>query len=234
MAVSLLSSALKKYGREVLISALSCITKTRRGNPGMIRAGIVEALCAVLDAEPEFGRDRARLIFAMQTFDFNAEFNDARTASIGSGKKVSGHLIEAIAAHLESFSIAARAAPKAPAISAPAPTSPPVAAVVNGAKAVIHNGIAVDATPKRESVAFNGRQIPVSPRGARLVAALAKARPNCIGDDFLISKIWNVRPAHAADLLEMVVHDDLAGLKKIGLEVRTQRGIGRQLAEIKR
>lgn len=101
LAVSMLQGLFKRFGREVLVAALSCITKTRRGNPGMIRAQIVEALCAVLEAEPDWHADRARLIFAMQTFDFTAQFNAARTAAIENGSKVSDVLVDAIGAHLE-------------------------------------------------------------------------------------------------------------------------------------
>jgi hypothetical protein len=101
LAVSMLAGLLKKYGRAVLVAALSCITQTRKGNPGMIRAGIVEALCAVLEAEPAWHADVKQLVFAMQTFDFQAEFNKARTTAINDGVKVSIVLVEAIGAHLE-------------------------------------------------------------------------------------------------------------------------------------
>jgi hypothetical protein len=60
LAVGMLQAVLAKFGREVLIAALCCITKTRRGNPGMIRKQIVEALCAVLEAESSWLADRDR------------------------------------------------------------------------------------------------------------------------------------------------------------------------------
>lgn len=102
LAVSMLQSMLTKYGRDVLIAALSCITKTRRGNVGLIRAQIVEALCAVLEAEPDWRADMKALLFAMQTFDFAAQFNSARTSAIEQGGKVSDCLVESIGEHLES------------------------------------------------------------------------------------------------------------------------------------
>jgi hypothetical protein len=236
LAIGMLRSALDKYGREVLVAALSCITQTRKGNPGMIRAALVEALCVVLESEPAWRADRARLIFIMQTFDFAAQFNTARAKSIGTGTKVSAVLVEAIAGHLDSKSSAAPAAPAqapakpaapAPVKASPAPPAPaakPVAAVrPAAATGVLSIG--------RDQITFNGRHVRVSPRQALLVAALAKAKPNCIGDDFLISKIWNVRPANAGELLNQLVID-LAPLRAIGLEVRTQRGVGRQLVEV--
>ena len=225
LAIGMLRSALDKYGRDVLVAALSCITQTRKGNPGMIRAALVEALCVVLESEPAWRADRSRLIFAMQTFDFAAEFNAARAKSIETGTKVSAVLVEAIAGHLDSKSPAAPAAPDpAPAQPAapapvkaspapPAPASKPAAtrpAAGNGALSI-----------GRDQITFNGLHVRVSPRQALLVAALAKAKPNCIGDDFLISKIWTVRPANAVEMLNQLVID-LAALKSIGLEVRTR------------
>jgi hypothetical protein len=225
MAVSMLQGALKKFGREVLISALCCITKTRRGNPGMIRVQIIDALCAVIETEPAFLSDRARLVKTMQTFDFNAQFNDARKASIESGAKVSALLVEAIGEHLDGFHVAQPE--KSVGTKAPKEVS------AGGTNAIEVAGGVLELADGKESVTFKGQTANVSPRGARLVLALAKVRPDCIGDDFLISRIWKVKPTNVSALLEMVV-SDLAGLKKIGLEVRTQRGIGRQLVETKR
>lgn len=102
LAVGMLQSVLAKFGREVLVAALCCITKTRRGNPGMIRKQVVEALCAVLEAEPDWRSDHKRMVIAMQTFDFLAQFNAARTASIETGAKVADGLVDAIGQHLES------------------------------------------------------------------------------------------------------------------------------------
>lgn len=101
LAVGSLQALLTKYGRETLIAALLCITKTRRGNPGMIRAAIVEALCVVLEAEPAWAADLTRLIFAMQTFDFAAGFNAARAAAVNEGCTITSALVDALGAHLE-------------------------------------------------------------------------------------------------------------------------------------
>ncbi|KGT75917.1 hypothetical protein MA20_32045 [Bradyrhizobium japonicum] len=102
LAVGMLQAVLAKYGRAVLVAALCCITKTRRGNPGMIRKQVVEALCAVLEAEPDWRADHKRMVKAMQTFDFLAQFNAARTASIETGAKVVDGLVDAIGQHLDS------------------------------------------------------------------------------------------------------------------------------------
>jgi hypothetical protein len=221
LAAAMLQKVLGKYGREVLISALSCITQTRRGNPGMIRKQIVEALCAVLEADPDWLKDRNRLIFAIQTFDFAAQFKAVWAKSAERGESVVSCLIEAIGDHLDSKASVSAPADKPVAAPVVAPKEPPrKPAAGNG-------GLSIG----RDEIAFNGQRIRVAPRAALLVAALAKAKPNCVGDDFLILRIWNHRPPNAGELLDQLVRD-LGALKKLGLEVRTQRGIGRQLVEV--
>ncbi len=236
LAVAMLQAQLDKYGRDILIAALSCITKTRKGNPGMIRAQIVEALCSVLEAEPEWCSDRTRLIFAMQTFDYAAEFNSARAKSIDSGTKVSTILVEAIGDHLDRKPAAPVETPRA---GAPAPRPAPEPQPVRAAQPApppqerspaIATGPRVISTG-REQVTFAGRQVRVTPRAAVLVGLLAKAKPNPIGDDFLIAKLWTVRPSNAVEYLDGLVRE-LGALKKIGLEVRTLKGIGRQIVEV--
>jgi hypothetical protein len=102
IAAGMLHGLLEKFGRGVFVSALCCLTKTRRGNVGLIRAQIVDALCAVLEADPVYTADRKRLIKAMQTFDFAAQFNAARAAAINEGCSIGDALVDAIGAHLES------------------------------------------------------------------------------------------------------------------------------------
>lgn len=230
LAIGMLRSMLDKYGREVLVAALSCITKTRRGNPGMIRANLVEALCSVLEAAPEWRADLAKLIFRMQTFDFAAEFNAARTKSIEIGDKVAVHLIEAIGEHLEG---GIPAAPQQETVPAPAAKpkaatpAPAKTAKVASAGRITVGGLSIG----REDVSRGGKTIKVGPRAALLVAALERARPDCVGDEFLISRIWTSKPDNARDILNQLCVE-LACLKPLGLEIRTHRGIGRQLVEV--
>lgn len=101
LAVGSLQTLFEKYGRETLIAALSCITRTRKGNPGMIRAAIVEALCVNLEAEPAWSTDLPKLIFAMQTFDFVVSFNTARATALTEGCTITSALVDAIGEHLE-------------------------------------------------------------------------------------------------------------------------------------
>lgn len=101
LAVGSLQQLLEKFGRDTLVAALSTITGTRKGNPGMIRAAIVEALCVVLEAEPAWQADRKRLLFAMQTFDFTDRFNAARAAAVKEGCTVTAALVDTLGEHLE-------------------------------------------------------------------------------------------------------------------------------------
>lgn len=226
LAVGMLQSVLAKFGREVLIAALCCITRTRRGNPGMIRKQIVQALCAVLEAENAWLAERNRLIFAMQTFDFAAQFTAAAAKAIEAGETVSALLVETIAAHLDGK---VELAPPAAARPAPAAAQSPAASAASPAapKLASRGPLSIGS----QEISFNGRKMRVVPRAASLIGVLAKAMPNCVGDEFIIARIWSARPGNAIEMLDALVHD-LKILKQIGLEVRTQRGVGRQLVEV--
>lgn len=101
MAAGKLPQMLKRYGPDVLRSALRCITQTRKGNPGCLRVQTIDALCVTLDAEPEWHGDEAKLIRAMQMFNFTDQYNAARKASFEDGVTITAALIEALGAHLE-------------------------------------------------------------------------------------------------------------------------------------
>jgi hypothetical protein len=226
LAVAMLQAQLERFGKDVLIAALCCITQTRKGNVGMIRAAIVEGLCLALKDMPRTMSDRKRLIFMMQTFDFNAQFNAARATSIDTGAKVALILAGLVAAHI------ARAPmpPEETVKPAPARSASRSAIVSRPSTQSTATGPRVISTG-REEVTFAGKHVRVTPRAAQLVGLLAKAKPNPIGDDFLIAKLWSARPANAGEYLDSLVHE-LGVLKKIGLEVRTLRGIGRQIVEV--
>jgi len=232
LAVGMLHATLKKYGRDVLVAALCCITRTRRGNAGMIRKAIVQALCSVLEAEPGWLADRAKLIFAMQTFDFAAQFTAASARSIESGDSVSSTLVEAIAAHLDDKveaeppavappAPAAAKSPPAPKAAPAAPAAPPKAA----RRGVLTIGPA--------EVSANGRRLRIAPRASLLLQMLDKAKPNNVGDEWLVQKLWSTgRPSNAVDLIDQIIRGLNEGLKDLGFEIRTHRGVGRQLVEV--
>jgi len=101
LAAGKLPLMLKRYGPDVLRSALRCITRTKLGNPGCLRAAIIDALCVTLDAEPDWLADEKALIRAMQTFNFGAEYHAACKRSFDDGMTVTAALIESLGAHLE-------------------------------------------------------------------------------------------------------------------------------------
>jgi hypothetical protein len=70
-AVGALTRCLRDYGRDTLITALQCITQTSDGNPGWIKATIVEALCKVLAGRIEWRDAGESLLRVMDDFDFS-------------------------------------------------------------------------------------------------------------------------------------------------------------------
>lgn len=91
----------RKYGHDIFSLACRCITQTRKGNPGFVRGPIVEAICAVLESEPEFARDEKRLIAAMFRFDFAASFDAARVAAGGKHSLFASALVDIVCDHLD-------------------------------------------------------------------------------------------------------------------------------------
>jgi hypothetical protein len=101
LAASKLGQQLARYGRDTLVAALSCITRTGNGNIGFVRAPVVEALCAVLNGEPAWQQDLDTLLDAMQSFDFEGNYSEARLASSRDRVGLSVPMVELICAHLE-------------------------------------------------------------------------------------------------------------------------------------
>lgn len=69
-AVTALARCLNIYGRETLITALQCITQTADGNPGLVKATVIEALCEVLHGVPEWREAGSVLLTTMDKFKF--------------------------------------------------------------------------------------------------------------------------------------------------------------------
>lgn len=102
MSVGMLYRALTKFGADVLTTALSCITRTRNGYPGLVRGQLFTALCAVLEAEPEWLESR-RLLKIMSGLDLAATFAAAgKATAAGSGSNgLTAALVDSIGEHLE-------------------------------------------------------------------------------------------------------------------------------------
>jgi len=106
MAVVQLRRALESYGEKALRISLQCITKTRDGNPGMVRGLLVLALCAVLESEPHW-LNHPKIVDTFQQFDFRAAFKQAGNLAGGFnesafrtafGELISGFLTKSLGA----------------------------------------------------------------------------------------------------------------------------------------
>jgi len=67
LAINTLSSCLKRYGADTLITSLQTITQTGDGNPGGLRAPIIHATCGVLHYNKRWRDAGERLFKAMET-----------------------------------------------------------------------------------------------------------------------------------------------------------------------
>jgi hypothetical protein len=101
-AVAALFKFLKKFGSETIIAALQCVTETAEtGNPGFLRATVIEPLCDVLHRNPKWRDSGERLLRAMDSFDF-IEAWDAATQGRKTVPSVTVQMLlaDAIADHL--------------------------------------------------------------------------------------------------------------------------------------
>ncbi len=100
LAASKLYGLLEKFGGEVLGIALRCITRTRKGYPGLVRPALVEALCVILEAEPEW-REQERLLKVIWRLDLAQTYQHAVGKTGGSRAGLTAELVDVIGAHIE-------------------------------------------------------------------------------------------------------------------------------------
>lgn len=100
LAAAKLARFYERFGETTLVAALRCITRTRDGHPGLVRAQIVEAFCAVLEAEPAW-RDSKKLLAATGQLDLRQAFSDARRRTEGSRAGVTAALVECFSDHFD-------------------------------------------------------------------------------------------------------------------------------------
>jgi hypothetical protein len=72
MAVGAISSCLKRYGDDTVITALQSITQTKNNKPGALTANLIKALCEVLGTNAEWRDAGLALLEAFDTIDLNA------------------------------------------------------------------------------------------------------------------------------------------------------------------
>jgi len=96
-----LARCFRDYGRETLITALQCITETADGNPGFVRATIVDSLCEALHGTRWRDAGEA-LLRAMDHFSFADAWGEVTNGRdhVFSGT-VKRLMTEKVTAHLE-------------------------------------------------------------------------------------------------------------------------------------
>lgn len=81
LAVGSVYACHRRYGGEVLTAALSCLSKTRGGNPGVYRAQIIQALSLVLSKRPSLMADSKQLLAWASKVNFNSIWLDAAVSA---------------------------------------------------------------------------------------------------------------------------------------------------------
>lgn len=100
LAAAQLAKMLDRFGEDVLETALTCITRTRNGYPGLVRANLVEALCVVFEAEPNWA-ESPKLLKAVSKIDLQAVFTDACRDAKMSRSRVTAVLVDTLCTLLE-------------------------------------------------------------------------------------------------------------------------------------
>ncbi len=78
LALGALIEGLKAYGRETLITALTCVTETSNNTPGVLSSSIIKALCIVLGANARWQEAGGALLAAFDEIDLESEHEEAR------------------------------------------------------------------------------------------------------------------------------------------------------------
>lgn len=97
LAPGRLYSLLDRYGDVTLVAALKCITRTRDGYPGGLRRELIDALCAVIEAEPDWAADEKKMLKAAWKIDFRDAWRSAMAKSEGNNRAAVHELVESIA-----------------------------------------------------------------------------------------------------------------------------------------
>ncbi len=77
LAVNALERSLSAYGADIFSLALRCITRTGKGNAGLIRASLINAICSVLDSEPQWASSEEKLIQAFDRINLGTLYDES-------------------------------------------------------------------------------------------------------------------------------------------------------------
>lgn len=78
IAPIVIMSAIARYGRQTVTTALQCVTLTSEGNPGLLGKQVIDALYLVLGSTKEWREAGGDLMDAMDDFDFAEQLKEAR------------------------------------------------------------------------------------------------------------------------------------------------------------
>ena len=78
LALGSIIQALRQYGREVLVTALMCVTETDNNRPGLLAAQIIKALCDVLGKSERWREGGEATLRAFDDIDLETELEEAR------------------------------------------------------------------------------------------------------------------------------------------------------------
>ncbi len=101
LAVGVLRRLLARHGADCLAAALKCITKTRKGNAGMVRAPIVAALCQIFEAEPDWRASEKKMLAVMGFFNLSDSWVEAGQKSYSERRGMTAVFLDMITDHFE-------------------------------------------------------------------------------------------------------------------------------------
>jgi hypothetical protein len=78
MALGAIGEGLKLYGRETVITALTCVTETENNKPGVLAGPVIRALCATLAGNATWREGGGALLAAFDEIDLESELEEAK------------------------------------------------------------------------------------------------------------------------------------------------------------
>lgn len=87
-SINVLRRAFDRFGRDLLITVLQCITETGSGNPGMINGAVVNGIGSAIRSKTELLNNPSALFNVFDRIDLPAMLDAAQRESVTSGNPV--------------------------------------------------------------------------------------------------------------------------------------------------
>jgi hypothetical protein len=78
MALGAIAEGLRLYGRETVITALTCVTETENNKPGVLAGPMIKGLCAALAGNDGWREAGGALLRAFDEIDLESELEEAK------------------------------------------------------------------------------------------------------------------------------------------------------------